>query len=215
MTCPRPRRWTLIVMAAVEVIYLLAATLWIVVVLAALGIGYRFMVKFRAKRRRINRILDVVRIPVRLCTSQGPEARIPWNINHLLVSVFAEALDVPRKKVARGSRQVHRRPRRGFQGLLHGLLSIHAATELVDGACMHWRYERLLDFVAKYWRPHQIGSNVRGRHGWGATTTSAAQRSSGAVRRCPIGGMAYWSAATPRAVAVGAAEIPWWTDGHR
>ncbi len=101
-------------MAAVEVIYLLAATLWIGVVLAALCIGVRFVLKFRARRRRINRVLDVVRIPVRLCTWQGPGSGIRWNINQVLVSILAEALDVPRKKVARGSRLAHQRQRRGF-----------------------------------------------------------------------------------------------------
>jgi hypothetical protein len=40
-------------MAAFEVIYVVAATLWICVVVAALCIGYRVMAKFRHKKRRI------------------------------------------------------------------------------------------------------------------------------------------------------------------
>ncbi|WP_157546108.1 hypothetical protein [Mycobacterium sp. IS-1742] len=51
-------------MTAVEMIYLVAATLWIVVVVAALGIGVRLMIKLRARRRRMNQILAVVRLPL-------------------------------------------------------------------------------------------------------------------------------------------------------
>ena len=51
-------------MAAFEVICTLAATLWIGFVAAALGIGYRVMAKLRSRRRRINRLLDVVRSPL-------------------------------------------------------------------------------------------------------------------------------------------------------
>ncbi|WP_157531025.1 hypothetical protein [Mycobacterium sp. IS-1496] len=53
-------------MTAVEMIYLVAATLWIVVVVAALGIGVRLMIKMRARRRRMNQILAVVRLPLLL-----------------------------------------------------------------------------------------------------------------------------------------------------
>jgi hypothetical protein len=62
-------------MAAVEVIYLVAATLWIGVVVAALCIGIRLVLKFRARRRRMNRFLDIVWIPVLLCTGQGQRRR--------------------------------------------------------------------------------------------------------------------------------------------
>jgi hypothetical protein len=51
-------------MAVFEVICTVAATLWICFVVAALGIGYRFMVKLRSRRRRINRLFDVVRAPL-------------------------------------------------------------------------------------------------------------------------------------------------------
>lgn len=51
-------------MAAFEVIYVVAASLWIFVVLAALGIGCHFLVKFRKRRRRMNRLFDVVRVPI-------------------------------------------------------------------------------------------------------------------------------------------------------
>lgn len=47
-------------------IYLVAATLWIVVVLAALGIGARVVLKMRARRRRMNQILALVRLPLLL-----------------------------------------------------------------------------------------------------------------------------------------------------
>jgi hypothetical protein len=50
-------------MAVFEVICTVAATLWICVVVAALGIGYRIMAKLRARRRRINRLLDAFRSP--------------------------------------------------------------------------------------------------------------------------------------------------------
>lgn len=53
-------------MTAVEMIYLVAATLWIVVVLAALGIGARVVLKMRARRRRMNQILALVRLPLLL-----------------------------------------------------------------------------------------------------------------------------------------------------
>jgi len=53
-------------MAAFEVIYVLAATLWILTVVAALCIGVRFMAEFRRRQRRMNRLLDVVRVPIRL-----------------------------------------------------------------------------------------------------------------------------------------------------
>jgi hypothetical protein len=50
--------------AVVEMVYLVAATLWIVVVLAALAIGVRVMLKIRARRRRMNQLLAVVRLPL-------------------------------------------------------------------------------------------------------------------------------------------------------
>jgi hypothetical protein len=75
VTRTQPRHSTLIVMAAVEVIYLVAATLWIGVVVAALSIGVRLVLKFRARRRRMNRFIDIVWIPVLLCTGQGQRRR--------------------------------------------------------------------------------------------------------------------------------------------
>ncbi|GFG83878.1 hypothetical protein [Mycolicibacter algericus] len=57
-------QWTLVVMAVVEVIYVVAASLWILVVLTALGIGCYLMVKFRKSRRRMNRLFGLVRVPV-------------------------------------------------------------------------------------------------------------------------------------------------------
>lgn len=51
-------------MAAVEVIYLVAAALWIFVVVAALCIGGRYLLKLRARRRRMNRLIDGVRLSI-------------------------------------------------------------------------------------------------------------------------------------------------------
>lgn len=50
-------------MTAVEVICLVAATSWIAVVLVALVIGIRVALKLRARRRRIDRLLYVLRLP--------------------------------------------------------------------------------------------------------------------------------------------------------
>lgn len=47
-------------MAVVEVIYLVAATLWILVVTAAVCIGARYFLKLRARRRRMNGLIDGV-----------------------------------------------------------------------------------------------------------------------------------------------------------
>jgi hypothetical protein len=83
-------------MAAIEVIYLVAATLWIGVVLAALCIGIRLVVKFRARRRRVNRLIDIVRIPVLLCTGQ-PQRRRPRRgargqpVTRIIGSLFSES----------------------------------------------------------------------------------------------------------------------------
>ncbi|MEZ0051603.1 hypothetical protein ABIA30_002611 [Mycobacterium sp. MAA66] len=55
-------------MAAFEVVYVVAASLWIFVVLAAVGIGCRFMVKFRKRRRRMNLLFEVARVPIHFGT---------------------------------------------------------------------------------------------------------------------------------------------------
>ena len=83
-------------MTAVEMIYLTAAILWIGVVVAALGLGLRFMLKWRAKRRRITRILNLVNLPIRLggLPVVGPRSGTRWTANQLLSIVFAEALGV-------------------------------------------------------------------------------------------------------------------------
>lgn len=49
-------------MSVVEVIYLVAALLWIFVVVAALCIGGHYMLKLRARRRRMNGLIDGVRL---------------------------------------------------------------------------------------------------------------------------------------------------------
>jgi hypothetical protein len=50
-------------MTAVEVIVLVAAILWIGVVVAALVIGIRVTLKLRARRRRLDRLLHLLRLP--------------------------------------------------------------------------------------------------------------------------------------------------------
>lgn len=51
-------------MAAVEVIYLVAATLWILVVVAALCVGGHYLLKLRARRRRVTGLIASVRLSV-------------------------------------------------------------------------------------------------------------------------------------------------------
>lgn len=62
-------------MTALELVYLVAATLWIVVVTAAAVIGVRVLVKVRARRRRINQLLGVVRLPVALVLAASSRRR--------------------------------------------------------------------------------------------------------------------------------------------
>lgn len=64
MTFTRLEHCTLIVMAVVEVIYAVAATLWIVVVMAALCVSFVVIAKYRKRRRRVNRLLHAMRMPV-------------------------------------------------------------------------------------------------------------------------------------------------------
>lgn len=56
-------------------VYLVAAILWIVVVTAAAVIGLRVMLKVRARRRRINQVLSVVRLPVALVLAASGRRR--------------------------------------------------------------------------------------------------------------------------------------------
>lgn len=49
-------------MTVVEVIYLVAALLWIFMVAAALCVGGYYMLKLRAKRRRMNGLIEGVRL---------------------------------------------------------------------------------------------------------------------------------------------------------
>ncbi|HLR98838.1 MAG TPA: hypothetical protein VK069_04515, partial [Mycolicibacillus parakoreensis] len=51
-------------MAVVEAIYLAAAVLWILVVVAAVGVGGRYLLKLRARRRRVQRWIAGVRQPM-------------------------------------------------------------------------------------------------------------------------------------------------------
>jgi hypothetical protein len=53
---------------AFQVICALAAVSWICVLVAALAVGCRVVAKLRSKRRRINRLFNVVRLPWRPAT---------------------------------------------------------------------------------------------------------------------------------------------------
>jgi hypothetical protein len=98
-------------MAAVEMIYLLAAALWIAVVLAAAWIGYRFFTRYRGRRRQLDRMLDVVLMPVRLRTWRGPRSGFRWHVEQVLVGVLPGVVDAPRRRTGRGWREPHRWPR--------------------------------------------------------------------------------------------------------
>lgn len=93
--------------AAVEVIYLFAVILWICVVLAALAFGVRLWAKYRAKRRRMTRLLDVMRRLPMAARLKGidPDGPIP--------RLLAEVLDVGaryRSPLAPSSGSSSRRP---------------------------------------------------------------------------------------------------------
>lgn len=51
-------------MSVVEAIYLVAAVLWIVVVVAAACVGGHYLVKLRARRRQVTGLMDTVRLSV-------------------------------------------------------------------------------------------------------------------------------------------------------
>lgn len=51
-------------MSVVEAIYLVAALLWIVVVVAAACIGGHYLVKLRARRRQVTGLIDTVRLSI-------------------------------------------------------------------------------------------------------------------------------------------------------
>jgi len=73
-------------MAVVELIYLVAAVLWIFVVVAALCIGGHYMLKLRAKRRRMNGLLDSVRLSVERAV--GPYRAVAGGSAALLQRLF-------------------------------------------------------------------------------------------------------------------------------
>jgi hypothetical protein len=87
----------LVVMSAFEVICTLAATLWICVVLVAAVVGYRFMAKLRARRRRIDRLLYVVRMPVRLANRDG------WQRDQVFRSAIVLVQQLASERVQRRS----------------------------------------------------------------------------------------------------------------
>ncbi|BBY34660.1 hypothetical protein [Mycolicibacter minnesotensis] len=51
-------------MSVVEAIYLVAAVLWILVVVAAAGVGGHYLVKLRARRRQVTGLFDTVRLSI-------------------------------------------------------------------------------------------------------------------------------------------------------
>lgn len=51
-------------MSVVEAIYLVAAVLWIVVVVAAACIGGHYLVKLRARRRQLTGLIDTLRLSI-------------------------------------------------------------------------------------------------------------------------------------------------------
>jgi len=51
-------------MSVVEVIYLVAALLWILVVVAAACIGGHYLVKLRVRRRQVAGLIDIVRLSI-------------------------------------------------------------------------------------------------------------------------------------------------------
>lgn len=62
-------------MTALELVYLVAATLWIVVVTVAVIVGVRIMLKVRARRRRVNQLFGLVRLPVALVLAASGRRR--------------------------------------------------------------------------------------------------------------------------------------------
>ena len=66
MTGLEPGAGKLLDMDLAEAIYLVAALLWIGAALGAVAVLVIVAVKLRSRRRRINRLLDVVRVPARL-----------------------------------------------------------------------------------------------------------------------------------------------------
>ncbi|WP_024441124.1 MULTISPECIES: hypothetical protein [unclassified Mycobacterium] len=51
-------------MSVVEAIYLVAAVLWIVVVVAAACVGGHYLVKLRARRRQVTGLIDTLRLSI-------------------------------------------------------------------------------------------------------------------------------------------------------
>lgn len=79
-------------MAAFEVIYLVAATSWILVVTTALCIGVRCMVKLRHRRRRMNRLIDGVRLPIQIGAAAVATAGTAVGVLQRLISAHGPAL---------------------------------------------------------------------------------------------------------------------------
>ncbi len=83
-------------MGAVEVIYLVAASLWIVVVVTVACIGVRVALKLRARRRRVQRLLDLV---------LGRGTGRSWRVDQRVLT----ALGMPPARAVSGRPQARRR----------------------------------------------------------------------------------------------------------
>lgn len=91
-------------MSAVEVIVLIAAILWIGVVVAALVVGIRVTLKLRARRRRIDRVLYLLRLPTSYGLppsrrSRGPSRGGPGSMNEMTKIIVSSV------KMARAERR--------------------------------------------------------------------------------------------------------------
>lgn len=87
-------------MSAVEVIVSIAAILWIGVVSAALVVGIRVALKLRARRRRIDRLLYLLRLPAAYRSPpsrrpRGPSRRGPGSMNEM-TKIIASSVKMAR-----------------------------------------------------------------------------------------------------------------------
>ena len=87
-------------MTAVDVIVLFAAILWIVVVVAALVVGIRVTLKLRARRRRLERLMFLLRLPAYFGSppsrrSRASSRRGPGSMNEM-TKIIASSVKMAR-----------------------------------------------------------------------------------------------------------------------
>lgn len=87
-------------MTAVDVIVLVAALLWIGVVTAALVVGIRVTLKLRARRRRLDRLVYLLRLPAYFGLppsrrSRTPSRRGPGSMNEI-TKIIASSVKMAR-----------------------------------------------------------------------------------------------------------------------